>query len=272
MELWGAASNVLAAEVGYGMSDESRHDVHRELHRNLLADSPARFAYTRRAFGLLPPLNHPRILDMGCGSGGPTRELALLSQGQVIGLDIERSDLVRLQGKLTATELEGRIQVVAGSMFRLPFSEESFDILWAEGVLHIIGFAKGLRTWRRLLKPAGFLVTHEMCWLRPDPPQAIRNRWHGVFPGIGSVGDYLARVTACGYKEMGHFALPEDAWWIAYYRPLAERIQQLREQYAGDSTAQKVLDQEQREVELYWQHRAWYGSAFLVMQRSALTA
>jgi len=251
------------------MSGEKRHDVHQELHRNLLADSPARLAYTRRAFGLLPPLDHPCILDVGCGSGGPTRELARLSQGQVVGLDIDRTELVRLRKTLAKTELQGQILAVAGSMFQLPFSQESFDILWAEGTLHIIGFAEGLRIWRLLLKPTGFLVAHEMCWLRPDPPQAIQNRWHGVFPGIGSVADYRARITACGYSELGHFALPEDVWWIAYYGPLAERIQKLRQQYAGDAAAQKVLEQEQREVDLYWQHRAWYGSAFFVMQRSA---
>ena len=37
--------------------------------------------YTRKAFHILPQMNKPRILDVGCGSGIPTLELARLSQG-----------------------------------------------------------------------------------------------------------------------------------------------------------------------------------------------
>jgi ribosomal protein L11 methylase PrmA len=44
------------------------------------------FKYTRKAFQLLPELDKPCILDVGCGSGVPTIELAKLSNGEVVGL------------------------------------------------------------------------------------------------------------------------------------------------------------------------------------------
>ena len=37
--------------------------------------------YTRKAFRMLPQIDKPRILDIGCGSGIPTLELARLGQG-----------------------------------------------------------------------------------------------------------------------------------------------------------------------------------------------
>ena len=43
--------------------------------------------YTRKAFGMLPQMDRPRILDIGCGSGIPTMELAKLSQGEITGID-----------------------------------------------------------------------------------------------------------------------------------------------------------------------------------------
>ena len=38
--------------------------------------------YTRMAFQMLPKMNSPRILDIGCGTGVPTLELARLSDGE----------------------------------------------------------------------------------------------------------------------------------------------------------------------------------------------
>ena len=49
--------------------------------------------YTIKAFHLLPDMERPRILDVGCGSGLPAMELARLTEGEIIGLDIDRSSL-----------------------------------------------------------------------------------------------------------------------------------------------------------------------------------
>jgi hypothetical protein len=53
-------------------------DILRELHSELSRGSPARLQFTRKAFEMLPALHNPRILDVGCGRGGPTLELARL--------------------------------------------------------------------------------------------------------------------------------------------------------------------------------------------------
>ena len=56
--------------------------------------------YTRKAFKMLPELEKPRILDIGCGSGVPTIELAKLSNGEIIGIDINQSLLDKLNKKI----------------------------------------------------------------------------------------------------------------------------------------------------------------------------
>jgi SAM-dependent methyltransferase len=249
-------------------NDEPR-DIHQELHRGLLADSHARLAFTRQAYQLLPPHAQPRILDLGCGQGAPTLELAKLSHNRVVGLDIGHSDLEKLIHKAADSKLGDRVQAVAASMSAVPFREGSFDILWAEGAIHIIGLERGLQEWRPLLKPTGFVVIHEMCWLMPDPPAAIRDRWRMAFPGIGTAADYETRIPACGYRLLDHFCLPDDLWWNEYYGPLAARILELRQKYAGNQRTQNLLDQEQQEVDLYRQHQQWYGSVYLIMQRVA---
>ena len=56
--------------------------------------------YTRKAFETLPKLDEPRILDIGCGSGIPTLELAGLSNVEIIGIDIDQSALDELDKKI----------------------------------------------------------------------------------------------------------------------------------------------------------------------------
>jgi hypothetical protein len=46
------------------------------------------------------------------------------------------------------------------------------------------------------------------------------------------------------------------------------RLRELRQKYAGDQAAQKILDREQRAADLYRRHSKWYGSVFLVLQKS----
>lgn len=242
-------------------------DIRHELYEGLGEASAIGLDFTRQAFHMLPRLDHPRILDIGCGQGRATMELARLSSGQVVGLDIDQAALEVLSRRIQEQGLAGRVQVVHGSMFALDFPDESFDVLWAEGALNVIGFGKGLREWRRLIKPAGFLVVHEGAWLRPDPPQAIVDRWQPVFPEISTIPDYLEQLPRYGYRSIGHFALPDDFWWRNYYALIAGRIRELRPKCARDQAAQKILDEEQREVDLYRAHRRWYGSAFLVMQK-----
>lgn len=113
--------------------------------------------YTRKAFRLLPELDKPRILDVGCGSGVPTLELARLSEGEVVGIDIDQTLLDRLNRKIEREGLSNRVQTKKCSMFKMGFADESFDIIWAEGSLPVIGFERGLKEWRRLLKPGWFL-------------------------------------------------------------------------------------------------------------------
>lgn len=68
-------------------------NIMREIHGELSRGSSARLTFTRKAFQMLPKLDKPKILDVGCGQGGPTLELARISGGQVTGLDIDQSSL-----------------------------------------------------------------------------------------------------------------------------------------------------------------------------------
>jgi ubiquinone/menaquinone biosynthesis C-methylase UbiE len=69
-----------------------------EIEKDLLREHLTK--YTREAFRMIPKLDNPHILDVGCGSGVPTIELARLSQGEIIGLDVDQHSLDRLTQKI----------------------------------------------------------------------------------------------------------------------------------------------------------------------------
>jgi SAM-dependent methyltransferase len=242
-------------------------DILRELHGELSRGSPARLGFTRQAFQMLPKVDGPEILDVGCGQGGPTLELARLSGGQVTGLDIDQAALDALARRAGEERLSDRLQVVLGSMRNMESADESFDVICSEGSMWILGFERALGEWRRLVRPCGFLVVHKMAWLRPDPPSEIRSCWQLAYPGIRTVAEYVEQVPEHGYDLVGHFVLPEDFWWADYCARMLARLGELRKKYAEHQAAQKVLDQEQRAADLYQKHTKWYGSMFLVMQR-----
>jgi SAM-dependent methyltransferase len=243
------------------------NEIFFEMHTDLPREGPGRNTYTAKAFGMLPRLEKPRILDIGCGPGEPTLELARLSGEYVIGMDIHQPYLDRLSQKIEEAGLSDRVEAMNCSMFEMSFPDESFDIIWAEGSIYLIGFEQGLKVWRRFIRPNGFLVVHEMTWLRPEPPQAIYDYWKTLYPGIKTVADNAELVRNCGYDLLGQFTLPQDAWWTEYYGPLEDRIRALRNKYAGDTEALATLDEEQREIDMFRKYNQWYGSVFFVMQK-----
>lgn len=108
---------------------ESVHAFRREkdmLRKNLIT-------YTRKAFRMLPRLEDPRILDIGCGSGIPTIELAHLCNGQILAVDIDQSHLNSLEEKISEAGLSDRVHTLNCSLFHLDFPDEDFDVIWSEG-------------------------------------------------------------------------------------------------------------------------------------------
>jgi ubiquinone/menaquinone biosynthesis C-methylase UbiE len=182
-------------------------------------------------------------------------------------MDTHQPYLDVFEEKIKKAGLSDRVKAVMGSMLVMDFPEESFDIIWAEGSIYIMGFERGIKEWRRLIKPRGFLVVHEMTWLKPAPPKEIFDYWMKMYPGITTISDNLEIIPHSGYEVLGHFPLPEDAWWEEYYHPLEDRIEQLRQKYKDDKEALAVLETEQEEIELYKKYSAWYGSVFYVMQK-----
>jgi ubiquinone/menaquinone biosynthesis C-methylase UbiE len=243
-----------------------------EIHSDNPREGPGDFASTRRAFSTMIDLpDRPVILDMGCGPGQQTLDLAGLCRGTIHAIDSHQPYLDALAQKAARRQLEDRIILHNEDMAALPFDAEYADIIWSEGSIYNIGFENGLTSWHPLLKPQGYLAATEISWLKGNPPEELKLFWDQAYPGMGSISENLKIIQKAGYRLIDHFVLPESAWWDDYHTHIEKKLGPLREKYAGDSAAAEILDMEQLEIDLYRKYSDYYGYVFYVMQKEALT-
>ena len=159
--------------------------------------------YMRLAFKLLPKLNNPKILDPGCGTGIPTIELASLTDGVIIAIDVDQQLLEVINERVKEMNLTDRIITKKMSFLKNDFLENFIDLIWEEGVFHIIGFKKSFEECYRILKPGGYLVLS----------QTINNL---------EKNEHL--IIKCGFRSINELKLPEGCWWTEYYEPLEKMV------------------------------------------------
>ena len=104
-----------------------------------------------------------RVLDVGCGLGGPSRHLATLFDGTVTGIDLS-APFIDVATLLTRRcGLDGRVTHQVGDATALPFADASFDIAWTQHVAMNIADRAGLYAGiHRVLRPGGRLALYDV--------------------------------------------------------------------------------------------------------------
>lgn len=240
-----------------------------EIYEAIPRPGPGDRESTERALRLLPLLTRRhRILDIGCGPGAQTIDLARASEARIVAVDNHEPFVSRLADRAAELGLADRIAAQVGDMNDLRFADGSFDVIWCEGAIFIIGFANGLATWRRLLAPGGHLVVSELCWLRSDPPVEVAAFFTAEGADIGDMDARRKTIAANGYRLVGDFVLPAVGWWDNYYVHLGAELERFRVRHAGDEEALDVAARSQYEIDLYRKYSDHFGYGFFAMQRA----
>jgi cyclopropane fatty-acyl-phospholipid synthase-like methyltransferase len=237
---------------------------------------PGDEASTRKALDMLlsarlerkgaPELAQLTILDIGCGNGAQTIQLAKQTNGTIVAVDNHQPFLDELQRRAEAEGLSKKIKVCLKDMCALGMDKGTFDLIWSEGALYIMGFGKGLAVCHNLLRPGGLLAVSELSWFRPDPPAECQQFFATEYPAMVGIETNVATIESSGYEALGHFTLPESAWWVTYYQPLEDRLESLRGKYAADPERIEAIESVQTEIEVYRRYSGYYGYVFYLMQ------
>lgn len=211
----------------------------------------------------------PAILDIGCGPGMQTIALAKVANADITAVDINQEYLEELKEGAESAGVIDCIEILALDMNNLPFQQERFDLIWAEGSAYIMGFDKALENLKRFLKPEGYIAVSELVWLRPDPPNEIVEFFENQYPAIREIEDVLKSIKRSGYEITEHFTLPDSAWWDHYYTPLEAKLPDLNKKYSEDKEALRIINMTKREIEMRRLFIEWYGYEFFIAQKVA---
>lgn len=113
-----------------------------------------------RIAGLLGTPAPADVLDIACGSGGPSIALAEATGCRLTGIDIESAGIAHARGLAAARQLDAQVRFeVADCDKPLPFAAESFDaVLCIDAILHLADRSAALGDWARLLRPGGRVI------------------------------------------------------------------------------------------------------------------
>jgi SAM-dependent methyltransferase len=114
-----------------------------------------------------------RVLDVGCGCGGTTIELAQAvgPAGRVVALDVSAPMLARARERASAAALAERIEWRLGDAQTEPLEPGGFDCLFSRfGVMFFEDPVGAFGNLRRALRPGGRLAF--VCWQARE-----RNPW-----------------------------------------------------------------------------------------------
>ncbi len=239
-----------------------------EVYENLPRQGPGSRTCAAKALGFCRELRAcPAILDLGCGVGGQTLQLAELTAASIVAIDRHAPSIERLRAAIAQRGLAQRVRAIVGDMACPEQPPGSFDLIWSEGALYNIGLPKALRICHDLLRPGGYLAFTDAIWRKENPPPEVKAGFDLDYPTMGGLDDDVAAIQDGGFALIGHFTLPDAAWWDEFYTPMENRIAELRAKYRNDGAALAILDQLAAEPELHRRHADYYAYEFFVVRR-----
>ena len=164
--------------------------------------------YTREAFKALTKLDTPRVLELGCGFGSVSIELTKLTNGTIIGIDIDQTLLDQFDKRIKERNLKDRIMTKKMDLLKNDFPDNYFDLIWEEGVVQIIGFKQSFKACHRILKRGGYFVLG----------QSIKN-----------LHSNLSLIEKYGFELKKKLEWPKSCWWNDFYKSIEKTIQEIRE-------------------------------------------
>jgi len=244
------------------------HRLIREYFSSVERQGPGSPQVTLQALHFVDNLTeNSSIADIGCGTGGQTMLLAHSAPGNITAIDLSPEYIKRLNKNAEQLNLQNKVKGIVGSMDKLPFREEEFDLIWSEGAIYNIGFERGLNEWRKFLKQGGYIAVTENTWFTAERPAEIQKFWQKAYPEIDTISNKVAQMHKAGYMPVAAFVLPENCWTEHFFPPLVTAQEIFLKKYAGNQAAEDLIKHERYVKELFYKYKAHFGYAFYIGKR-----
>ncbi|CAF1095261.1 unnamed protein product [Rotaria sordida] len=163
-----------------------------------------------------------KILDIGCGVGGPLRRIAYLSGAHITGITISPYQVQRAR----EIGVPPNCEFIQGDFMNLPFEDNSFDHVYAiESVCHAPDKSKCFAEVFRVLKPGGLFLGYDACLTdkydkqNPEHVEIIRTMEETLaLPQLRLTREFVSDLESVGFIVEENRIIPEAD--IPSYQPL----------------------------------------------------
>ena len=205
---------------------------------------------------------HPtdRLLDLASAGGDRTVWIARSRLCKIVSVDAAP----QYKGIVQSAAEEGGaghlVSAVTANYDDLPFEDESFDLILAEGAAMGIGLAKALALWRPLVAKEGFIaVTYPGVVNQNSPPEVRKPMEARMIEPMKTLKEYHGLIKEAGFELVHQTPLP-NILWETFYTDAVRRAWALID--AGEATEEtpvvrQVLD------EAKWYRRIGRGRVFI---------
>lgn len=185
--------------------------------------------------GLLDITAGDRVLDVGCGSGVVTREIArrVGSRGLAVGLDPSPALLAAARELAEKAGFADRMEFREGDALRLPVPDRSFDVVVSVTVLsHVPKGEDAIPEFVRVLRPGGRLGVFDFdadMTVVTHPDRALTRRIVTAASDAMAVNGWLVRQLPSLFQRAGLVDVrargffPLETELQSFYANLAER-------------------------------------------------
>ena len=194
-----------------------------------------------------------KVLDVGCGVGGPMRSIARFSGASVEGVNNNDYQLQKVRAHNDKAGLGHLCSAFKGDFMRLQVADAAYDAAYAiEATCHAPDKAACFAEIRRVLKPGALFAGYEWCMTSKYEATEPRHRWikneieaGDGLPDIASIPETLEALRSAGFEVLESFdaALlgdPETPWYLPLRGEL-ESLSTLRRGRLGRSIARRTI-------------------------------
>ncbi|MGX1116582.1 ubiquinone/menaquinone biosynthesis C-methylase UbiE [Streptomyces ambofaciens] len=163
-------------------------------HESVLRSHTWRTAENSAAYLLGSLRPHMRVLDIGCGPGTITADLAeLVPDGHVTGVDRSPEIVERARATAAARGL-GNTDFAVADVHALDYPDDTFCVVHAHQVLQHVGDpVRALREMKRVAKPNGIIAVRDSDYAAMT--------WYPASPGMDNWLDLYRRVARANGGE-----------------------------------------------------------------------